>query len=55
MSRLTWRAETSKRSATSPVLRRRIAIKAAAKKESMNQYLEELIEKDTKDVEAAIG
>jgi predicted HicB family RNase H-like nuclease len=39
----------------SPVLHRRIAIKAAAKKESMNQYLEELIEQDTKDVEAAIG
>ncbi len=39
----------------SPVLHRRIAIKAAAKKESMNQYLEELIQQDTKDVEAAIG
>jgi predicted HicB family RNase H-like nuclease len=39
----------------SPILHRRIAIKAATKKESMNQYLEELIEKDTKDVEAAIG
>ena len=33
----------------SPILHRRIAIKAAAKKESMNQYLEELIEQDTKD------
>ncbi|MGO8695687.1 MAG: toxin-antitoxin system HicB family antitoxin [Rectinemataceae bacterium] len=39
----------------SPVLHRRIAIKAAAPKESMNQYLEELIQQDTKDVEAAIG
>jgi len=39
----------------SPVLHRRIAIKAATQKESMNQYLEELIEQDTKDLDSAIG
>jgi predicted HicB family RNase H-like nuclease len=33
----------------SPLLHRRIAIKAAARKESMNRYLEELLERDTAD------
>ena len=36
----------------SPVLHRRIAIKAAGKRESMNRYLEDLIEHATEDVVA---
>jgi predicted HicB family RNase H-like nuclease len=34
----------------SPVLHRRVAIRAASHKESMNQYLEDLIERDTADL-----
>jgi Uncharacterized protein encoded in hypervariable junctions of pilus gene clusters len=34
----------------SPLLHKRIALKAAAKKESMNSYLEELLERDTADI-----
>lgn len=34
----------------SPLLHRRIAVKAAARKESMNSYLEELLERDTADL-----
>ncbi|HCM25768.1 MAG: hypothetical protein A2Z99_02480 [Treponema sp. GWB1_62_6] len=34
-----------------PVLHRKVAIKAAARKESMNQYLEDLIARDTADIE----
>jgi predicted HicB family RNase H-like nuclease len=33
----------------SPLLHRRIAVKAASRKESMNRYLEELLERDTAD------
>jgi predicted HicB family RNase H-like nuclease len=36
----------------SPLLHRRVAIKAASNKESMNQYLEELMTRDTVDLEA---
>ena len=39
----------------SPVLHRRVALKAASRKESMNQYLEELIAHDTADVDASIS
>ena len=35
-----------------PVVHKRIAIKAAARRESMNEYLEKLIEKDTADLAA---
>ncbi len=34
----------------SPTTHRRIAIKAASRRESMNQYIEELIERDTSDM-----
>jgi predicted HicB family RNase H-like nuclease len=37
----------------SPLLHSRIAVKAAARKESMNRYLEELLERDTADLDAA--
>lgn len=39
----------------SPGLHRRIAIKAAARRESMNQYLEEIITRDTSDLETITG
>lgn len=39
----------------SPLLHRRVAIKAATRKESMNQYLEELLERDTADLEEGEG
>jgi len=35
-----------------PVLHRRVAIKAASRKESMNQYLEDLIARDTASLNA---
>lgn len=35
-----------------PVLHRRVAVKAAALKESMNQYLEDLMVRDTLDIES---
>lgn len=34
----------------SPTTHRRIAIKAASRRESMNQYIEELVERDTSDM-----
>ena len=36
-----------------PEVHRRVAIKAAEHKESMNEYLEKLLEKDTSDVASA--
>jgi predicted HicB family RNase H-like nuclease len=35
-----------------PLLHRRVAIKAASRKESMNQYLEDLITQDTASLNA---
>jgi predicted HicB family RNase H-like nuclease len=37
-----------------PVLHRRVAIKAAERKESMNQYIEELMTRDTADLESIV-